>query len=86
MWVRYPVEGYYDTLWLTGHWFTQAKVEDIVLKAAWHWCSDRSVANDHLGEPGLPSAWGFVDGDRMFSPYFVGELLDWRLETEQLSP
>jgi hypothetical protein len=84
--MRYPVEGYYDTHWLTGLWFTQAKVEDTVLKAAWHWCSDGSVVNDHLGERGrtplyvgLPSAWGSVDGDRLFSPYFLGKLLNRRL-------
>jgi len=55
--------------WLTGPWSTQAKVEGIVLKAAWHWGSDRSVVNDPLGEPGraplyvgLPSVWGSMDG------------------------
>jgi hypothetical protein len=53
-----------------------------VLKAAWHWVRDCSVVNDPLGEPGctllsvdLPSAWGFVDGDLIFSPHFVGGLL-----------
>jgi len=63
------------TRWLTGLWSTQAKVESIVLKAAWHWGSD-SVVNDPPGEPGrtplyegLPSAWGSVEGDRMFSPF-----------------
>ena len=82
----YPVEGYYDTCWLTGLWSTQSKVEGIVLKAAWHWCSDSSVVNDPLGEPGrtplylgLPSAWGSVHGDYMFSPHFVGEFLFWGL-------
>jgi hypothetical protein len=86
VWMRYSVEGYYDTLCLTELWFTQAIVEDIVLKAAWHWCSDSSVVNDHLGEPGrtplyvcLPSAWGSVDGDRIFPSCFVGDLLNWRL-------
>jgi hypothetical protein len=71
---RYPVEGYYNTHWLTWHWSTQAKVEGMVLKAAWHCGSDSSVINDPLGEPGstllyvgLPSAWGSVVGDRMFS-------------------
>ena len=61
------------TRWLTGLWSTQAKVEDIVPKAAWHWCRDSSVINDPLGEPGrtpvyvgLPSAWGSMDGDLMF--------------------
>ena len=74
MWKGYPVEGYYGTRWQTGLWFTQAKREG-VLEAAWNWGSDSSVANDPLGEPrctplyvGLPSAWGSVDGDRMFSP------------------
>ena len=75
MWRGYPDEGCYNTRWLTGFWSTQAKVEGIVLKAAWHWSSD-SVVNDPLGEPGLsplyeglPPAWGTVDGDRMFSPF-----------------
>jgi hypothetical protein len=35
----YSVEGFYDTRWLTGLWSTQAKVEGIVPKAAWHWGS-----------------------------------------------
>jgi len=74
----YPDEGYYDTRWLTVLWSTQAKVEGIVLKAAWHWVSDSSAVNDPLGEPGrtplyvgFPFAWGSVDGDYMFSPHFV---------------
>jgi len=73
LWRVYPVEGYYNTRWLTGFWSTRAKVESIVLKAAWHWGSDKSVANDPLGEPSLtplyvgrPSAWGSVDGDCRF--------------------
>jgi len=56
-----------------GFWSTQAKVEGIVPKAAWHWGRDSSVINDPLGEPGctplyvgLPSAWGSMDGDLMF--------------------
>ena len=48
----HSVEGCYDTRWLTGLWSTQAKVEGIVLQAAWHWGSDCSVINDSLGEPG----------------------------------
>ena len=47
-----------------------------MLKVAWHWGSDSSVVNDPLGEPGrtplyvgLPSAWGTVDDDRMFSQF-----------------
>jgi len=66
----YSVEGYCVTCWLTGLASTLAKVEGIVLKDAWHWGSNNSVANDPLGEPGLtaffaglPSAWGSVDGD-----------------------
>jgi hypothetical protein len=38
--------------------------------------SDSSVVNDPLGEPGrtllyagIPSAWGSMEGDRMFSPF-----------------
>jgi hypothetical protein len=48
----YPVEGYYDTSWLTGLWSTQAKVESIVLKTAGHWASVSSVVNDLLGAVG----------------------------------
>ena len=47
---EHPVEGYYDTCWLTGLWSTQAKVEGIALKAAWHWSSNSSGINDPLGE------------------------------------
>ena len=46
-----------------------------MLEAAGYWGIDSSVVNDLLGEPGhaplyvgLPSAWGSVDGDRVFSP------------------
>ena len=56
----------------------------MVLKAASHWGSDSSVINDPLGEPGrtplyvgLPSMWASMDGDRMFFPHFMGELLNW---------
>jgi len=56
-------------------------VEGIVLEAAWHWGSDSNVVNDPLGESGriqfyvgLASTWGSMDGDHMFSPYYVGEL------------
>jgi hypothetical protein len=59
-----------------GPWFTQAKVQGIMLKAAWHWGSDSSVINNILGEPGctplyvgLSSAWGSMGGDRIFSPF-----------------
>jgi len=58
------------------------QVEGIVLKAAWHWGRDSSVVKDPLGEPGrtpvcvgLPSTCGSVDGDHIFSPFFVGGLL-----------
>ena len=80
MWRIYPVEGYNTQKYRL--WSTQAKVEGIVLKATWHWGSDSSVVNDPLGEPrrtpfyvGLPSGWGFMDGDCMFSLHFVGGLL-----------
>jgi len=53
-----------------GLWSTQAKVEGMVLKAAWHCGRECGVINDPLGEPGctplyvgLPTAWGSVDGD-----------------------
>jgi hypothetical protein len=39
------------TRWLTRLWSTQAKVDGIVLKAAWHWGNESSVVNDPLGEP-----------------------------------
>ena len=77
MWRVYPVGGCYDTRWLTGLWSTQARVEGIVPKAAWHWGRDSSVVNDPLGEPGRPalyvhvgflSAWDSVDDDLMFFP------------------
>jgi hypothetical protein len=74
----YPVEGYYDTRWLTGLWSTQAKAEGIVLKAAWNWGRDSSVVNESGRTPlyvGLPSAWGAVAGNCIFSPHFVGGLL-----------
>ena len=74
------------THWLMGLWCTQAKVEGIMLRAAWHWGSDNSVVNDPLGEPGctssyvyLPSTWVSVNGDHMFSPDFIGGLLNWGL-------
>jgi hypothetical protein len=64
-------------------WSTQAKVEDIVPRVAWHWGSDSSIMNNPLGKPGhtplcvrLLSTWGSVDGNLMFSPYFVGQLLN----------
>ena len=70
MWRLYRVEGCYDTGWLTGLWYTQAKVEVIVLKVTWQWGRDCSVLNNPLGEPGrtqlyvgLPSTWGSVVGD-----------------------
>jgi hypothetical protein len=50
-------------------------------EAAWHWGRDCSVENDPIEEPGrtplyvgLPSTWGSVDGDQIFSPFFVGGL------------
>jgi hypothetical protein len=55
MWRAYPEEGCYDTGWLKELWSTQAKVEGIVLKAAWHWGRESNVANDPLGEPGRTS-------------------------------
>jgi len=79
-------DGGYDTHWLRGHWSTQAKVEGTVLKAVWHWGSDCSAVHDLLGKPcctpsyvALLSTWGSMDGDRMFSSFFMGRLLNWRL-------
>jgi len=91
------------TRWLTGLWSTQTKVEGIVLKAAWHWVRDCNVVNHPLGETGrtpfyagLPSTCGSVEGDQMFSPFFLGRLLtedsdryknkQLALETKLLSP
>jgi hypothetical protein len=61
------------TCWLMGLWSTQAKMEGIVLRAAWHWGRDSSVIKDPLWEQGhtplyvgLPSAWGSADSDLMF--------------------
>ena len=78
-----PDEDYYNTRWLTGHWSTQAKVEGTVLKAVWHWGRDCSAVHDPLGKPGctssyvaLLSAWGSMDGNRMFSRFFVGGFLN----------
>jgi hypothetical protein len=75
LWRLYPVKGCYDTRWPTGLRSTQAKVEGIVPRAAWHWGSNNSDVNDPLGEPGrtplyvgLPSAWGSVDGGLIFFP------------------
>jgi hypothetical protein len=62
------VEGYYDTRRLTWLWSTQARVEGTVLQAAWHWDS-YSSAPIYVT---LPSAWGSVDGERIYSPHFVG--------------
>jgi len=82
VWRVYPVEGCYDTRWLTGLWSTEAKVEIIMLRAAWYWGRDSSVFNDPLGEPGrnplyvvLPSVWGSMEGDLMLFPHFEGGLL-----------
>jgi hypothetical protein len=54
--------------WLMGLWSTQAKVEGIMLRAAWHWGRDGSIVNDPPGESGLLSAWGSRDSDLMFFP------------------
>jgi hypothetical protein len=72
VWRGHPVEGFYDTRWLTELWSTQSKVEGIVLKAAWQWGSNSSVINDPLGNRQQPilfsllSSLGSVDGDRIF--------------------
>jgi len=67
LWRAYPDEGCYNTGWLMGLWSTQAKVEGIGLKAAWHWSRDCSILNDPLREPGrtplyvgLLSTWGSI--------------------------
>jgi hypothetical protein len=82
LWRALPNEGCYDTCWLTELWSTQAKVEGMVLKAAWHWGRECSVINYTLRDPGctplhvgLPCMWDSVDGDQMFSLFFMGGLL-----------
>jgi len=74
MWRGNPVDGYYDTRWLTGICSVQAKVQVLVLKATWHWDNNSSIVYDPLGETGrtplyavLTSAWGSVESDHMFS-------------------
>ena len=75
MWRAHPDGGCHDTCWLTGLWSTQAKVEGIVPKAAWHWGRDSSDVTIPIGRPdhtpyyvGFPSEWWSVDGDLMFFP------------------
>jgi len=51
MWRVYPDGGCCDTSWPMGLWSTQAKVEGIVPKVAWHWGRNSSVVNDPLGKP-----------------------------------
>ena len=70
------------TCWQMGLWSTQAKAEDIVLKAARHWGSDSSVINNLVGEQGrtslcvvLPSAWDSVDCDMLSTFYGEGSLI-----------
>jgi hypothetical protein len=82
LWRVYADGVCYDKCWLTGLWSNQANEEGIVLKAAWDWGRDCSVENDPLGEPGrtalyvgLPPTWGFVEGDQIFSPFYVRGLL-----------
>jgi len=69
------VEAYYNQCCLTGIWSTQAKVEDIMLKAAWHWGNNSSILNYPLGElghtplyVGFPSTRGSMYSDHTFSP------------------
>jgi hypothetical protein len=49
---RHPRRGGVNILWRwTGLWSTEAKVWGTVPKAACHWGSDSSVANDPFGAP-----------------------------------
>jgi hypothetical protein len=73
LWRVFPEGGCYDTCWLTGLWSTQAKVEGIMPKTAWHWGRDSNVVNDPLGEPGhtalyvgLPFGGGGLRGQRPY--------------------
>jgi len=92
LWRLYPDWDCYDTGWLTGPWSTHAKVEGIVLKAAWHWGRDCSVVNDPLGEPGctplyvgLLSTWGCVDGELMFFLYVCRRAPFWGLQQTRMN-
>jgi hypothetical protein len=51
VWRVHPDKGYYYML-ANGALSTQAKLEGIVLRAAWHWGRDSSIVNDPLGEQG----------------------------------
>ena len=71
------VKGYYlyNTGWPTGLWSTPAKVEGVVLKAAWQWGSNRSVVKGPFRVSGrtplyvgLLSAWDSMDGEHIFPP------------------
>jgi hypothetical protein len=73
VWRVHAAECCHYTHWLMGPWSDQAKVEGIVLKAAWHWHSGSTVVNSPLGEQGrtplyvgLLSTWGSMDGDMFF--------------------
>jgi len=70
-----------------GLWSTQAKVEGIMPKAAWHWGRESSVVNDPFGEPGhtqlyigLQSTWGSMDSDLMFFLYVCRRAPFWGLQ------
>ena len=54
MWWGYPIEGYYDTCWLTGLWSNQAEVEGIVPKATWHWVVTAMSKTIPLGNQAAP--------------------------------
>ena len=54
MWRVYVDVGSHDTCCITGLWSTQAKVEVILQRAAWHWGRDSNVINDPLGNQPHP--------------------------------
>jgi len=56
---QHPVEGCCDTRWPTGLLSTQANVEGIVLKAAWHLGTDSSVVSNPLREPSRTTLYVF---------------------------
>ena len=64
-----------------GLWSTQAKVEAIELKAAWHWDDDSSVINDPLGNQAAPIVCrhfvcvGLCGWKPYIFSHFVGQLL-----------
>jgi hypothetical protein len=88
LWRVYRDGGCSDSPWLMGLWSTQAKVEGIVRRDAWHWGRNSSVFNFPLEEPGrtpfyvgLLSVWVSTDSDVMFFP-LCRRALFWGLQQQ----